>query len=174
MGAKFSLNIVTIRKWAIEITLLIALVVAITLWQTRDMHATDGSVKIENTYMVSLEGATYPLLQDGRNTLVYFFAPWCSICALSIGSLESVDTTDIDIVVVALDYDSIEAVQAFVEEHQVASRVLLGTNELKESFQIKGYPSYYILDESAHVVAKSFGFNTGIGIKLKQWLATRS
>lgn len=174
MGLKFAVNTVTIRKWAIEISLFIAILVAITLWQTRDMHATVGSVKIDNTYMVSLKGETHPLLEEGRSTLVYFFAPWCNVCALSINSIESVDTSDIDIVVVALDFDSIEAVQAFVDEHQVTATVLLGTNELKKQFQIKGYPSYYILDESAYVVAKSFGFNTGIGIKLKQWLATRS
>lgn len=158
-------------KWTIEIIAIIGIVLGISAWQTRDMLAADGSVALTNPNLVSIEGEVLPLLASDKRTLVYFWAPWCNICSVSIGSLENVDAASLNIVTVAMDYDSLESVEKFVSEHAVESKVLLGNEQLKRQFQILGYPSYYLVDEDAKVVAKSFGLNTSIGIRLKDWLS---
>ncbi len=165
------LQLKKLGKWAAEIFAIVGIVAGIAMWQTRDMLDTDGTNTIPNQQLVSLDGSVQPLLKEGRKTLVYFWAPWCNICAVSIGSLQSVDSSQLDIVTIALDYESLESVEQFVQEHGVTATVLLGTAQTRQQFQIKGYPSYYLLNEDAQVVAKSFGFNTGIGIRIKQWLA---
>lgn len=158
-------------KFGIEATILIALVLAISAWQARNMLDSDGTEGIPNMQLVTMQGEVESLTQPDRRTLVYFWAPWCSVCSISIGSLENVDTEELDIVTIAMDFENIEAVQAFVDKHEVTSKVMLGNEELKRLFQIHGYPSYYLLDDEANVVAKSFGLNTSIGIKLKNWLS---
>ena len=158
-------------KLALELAAIIAIVYGVSAWQARDMLTSDGSHSIDAMQLVSLQGEVESLYQQKRRTLVYFWAPWCSICAVSIGSLDNVNEDDFDIVTIAMDFENLESVQAFVDKHDVQSRVLLGNEQLRQQFSIQGYPSYYLLDENANVVAKSFGLNTSIGIKVKDWVS---
>lgn len=157
--------------WSVELVVIVAIVYAVSAWQARNMLESNGSQSIDAMQLVSLQGEVQSLYQTNRRTLVYFWAPWCSICAVSIGSLDNVDEEDFDIVTIAMDFEDLEAVQAFVDKHEVQSLVLLGNEQLRRQFKIQGYPSYYLLDENANVVAKSFGLNTSIGIKVKNWVS---
>lgn len=156
-----------VKEWG----LLLAIVVAAFAWQGRNMLDTDGSVTVAPINLVNLEGNVSPLDAQGKKTLVYFFAPWCNICAISIGSLAKLEGEDLNIKVVALDYSSQEEVQAFVRDHEVNNEVLLGTQQVKSRYQVSGYPTYYLLNENNQIVARSMGFNTSIGIKLQNWLS---
>ena len=167
--ARFNLRKAT--KWSGEIVLILAVVRGISLWQTRNMLETDGSATIPDMQLVSMQGNVESLFDSRGHTLVYFWAPWCSVCAISIGSLDNVDNEDLNIVTIAMDFDSIESVEAFVNEHNVSSKVLLGNEQIRQFFQVQGYPSYYLVNKEAKVVAKSFGLNTSIGIKLNHWLS---
>ena len=158
-----------IKSWTKELVVFAVIFFGIMAWQTRDMLNTDGSVEIGTTVLPSLAGETMALAKSGKPTLVYFFAPWCSICKLSIGNLEGLNTDKFNIVTVALDYNSVEAVQAFATEQALTVPVLLGTNDLKQQFKIKGYPSYYLLDENRKVVSKSYGYSSTLGMKLRAW-----
>jgi thiol-disulfide isomerase/thioredoxin len=158
-----------LKGWAKELTIFAVIFFGIMAWQTKDMLNTDGSVSVDATVLPTLVGTTMPLAESGKPTLVYFFAPWCSICKLSIGNLEGLNTDKFNIVTVALDYDSIEAVQGFAQEQGLTVPVLLGTRDLKEKFKIKGYPSYYLLDENKKVVSKSYGYSSTLGMKLRAW-----
>lgn len=149
---------------------MVLVVLGISAWQTRDMLEADGSVSIGQHKLVSLDGQTMPITQSGKRTLVYFFAPWCAVCKVSINNLEYVESDDLNIVRVALDYRDRSEVERFVEQNEVSGRVLLGTNEQKENFQIQGYPTYYLLDEENNVVARSFGYSTALGLKLTNYL----
>jgi thiol-disulfide isomerase/thioredoxin len=100
--------------------------------------------------------------------LIYFFAPWCKVCSLSIGNLEYLNSDKINIVRVALDYSNVEAVQNFAAKHNISNQILLGHEGLKQQFKIQGYPTYYIIDDQQKVMAKSFGYSTALGLKLRQ------
>jgi thiol-disulfide isomerase/thioredoxin len=158
-----------LKGWGKELAIFAVIFFGITAWQTKDMLGTDGSVEAAAAVLPSLSGDTRSLTESGKPTLVYFFAPWCNICKLSIGNLEGLDNDKFNIVTVALDYDSIEAVQAFAQEQELSMPVLLGTNDLKQEFKIKGYPSYYLLDKDRKVVSKSYGYSSTLGIKLRAW-----
>lgn len=154
--------------WVRDIVLFIVIVSAVLLWQSRDMLSTDGSVVIKQQNLLSLDGDVHALLADDKPNLLYFFAPWCQICALSIGNLSYLNEEKLNVVVIALDYTSIEEVEAFVSDHGVQSTVLLGQANLQTQFAIKGYPSYYLLDENHKVVSRSYGYSTAIGLKLRE------
>ncbi|MFC3120483.1 thioredoxin-like domain-containing protein [Agaribacter flavus] len=155
-------------QWLRDIVLFVIIISAITAWQSRHMLDDDGSVKLENKLLPSIEGEFTPLLADDKPTLIYFFAPWCKICSLSIGNLAYLDTNKVNVVAVALDYNTNAEVQAFVDEHEVTSTVMLGNNILKNEFQIQGYPSYYLVDKNQQVVSRAFGYSTAVGLKLRE------
>jgi thiol-disulfide isomerase/thioredoxin len=117
---------------------------------------------------VSLDGEVLPLLAEGKPNLLYFFAPWCTVCALSIDNLEYLNPEKVNVVVIALDYSSEQAVRQFVDEHQVSATVLMGHEALKSQFQIQGYPSYYFVDEEQVVTSRAFGYSTALGLKLRE------
>ncbi|MCC2615429.1 TlpA family protein disulfide reductase [Aestuariibacter halophilus] len=158
-------------KWLREGLLWSALLFAIMAWQGRDLLPDDGTVTVPHRVLPSLQGALMPLHQSGQRTLVYFFAPWCQVCAVSIGSLESMTDEDIRVVAVALDFQAIDEVQRFVRRHEVQVPVLLGDTALRQQFAVKGYPTYYIIDGQGKVVAGTMGYSTGWGMQLRNYLS---
>lgn len=142
------------------------------MWQTRNLLDTDGSVQIIPQKLVSLSGEPRFINQHNKKTLVYFFAPWCSVCAVSIGNLEYLDNEKVDIVRIALDYKSKQDIEKFVQDNDVKGEVLIGTDALKAQFNIVGYPTYYMLDESNVIISSSFGYSTALGLKLTNFLTS--
>ncbi|GGD64273.1 TlpA family protein disulfide reductase [Lacimicrobium alkaliphilum] len=150
--------------------LLVVILAGIYLWQTRDLL--DTGSQVNTTALPLLAGGSAPLIEaQDKPTLIYFFAPWCQICSLSIGNLDDLDSRHINIKKVAMDYASLENVWKFVKDHQVQGDVLLGHEGLKQQFRIYGYPTYYILDKDAKVVARDMGYSSGLGLRVRQWLA---
>ena len=152
-----------------DIAVFVAVIVAITAWQSRHLLDSDGTVELNNIRLVDLSGGTENLLTGEKQTLLYFFAPWCKICSMSIGNLDYLSSENINIVTVAMDYESVEEVQLFVDENQVKSLVLLGTQDLKSNFNINGYPTYYLINEQSQVISSSFGYSSALGLKLTQF-----
>ncbi len=147
---------------------LCAIIFAVNTWQSRNMLDVDSNVVVKNQLLVGLDGQTSPLIKPDKPTLIYFFAPWCKICSLSIGNLEYLNSDKLNIVRVALDYSNVEEVQDFADKHNISSQILLGHAGLKQQFKIQGYPTYYILDDQQKVLAKSYGYSTALGLKLRQ------
>ncbi|WP_395343834.1 TlpA family protein disulfide reductase [Ningiella sp. W23] len=154
--------------WLRDIAIFAVVIFAVMAWQSRNMLDSDGSVSVPQSQLVTLSGEVKPMLVTDKPNLIYFFAPWCQICALSIDNLEYLNKDRVNVVVIALDYQSQEEIEAFVSEHAVLAEVFMGTQELKQRFQIQGYPSYYLLDESGAVVSSSFGYSTAVGLKLRE------
>lgn len=159
-----------IAQVAIEIIAVLAIITAIQYWRSSDMLETDGTVAIQPVQAVTLEGEARPLFEQGQRNLLYFFAPWCTVCSFSVGSLDNINQQSMQVTAIALDYQSVEEVRAFSESHDMSVDVILGNNAIREQFEILGYPSYYLLDEQQRVVGKHFGYTTSWHIKLQNWI----
>ena len=157
-----------------DITVIAVVIIAISAWQSRHLLDADGTVEFENIFLGSLSGGSKYLLSDEKQTLVYFFAPWCNICSLSIGNLEYLNAENINIVTVAMDYQSVEEVQNFVENNQVNNSVLLGTHDLKRTFKINGYPTYYVINKKSQVISSSYGYSSALGLKLSHFFNSQA
>jgi len=154
--------------WLRDITVIFVIVFAVNVWQSRGMLDDNSQLQVATQMLVGLDGQTSTLIKPNKPTLIYFFAPWCKICSLSIGNLEYLDTNQLNIVRVALDYSNVEEVQNFADIHNISSQILLGHEGVKQQFKIQGYPTYYILDEQQKVQAKSYGYSTALGLKLRE------
>jgi len=98
--------------------------------------------------------------------LVYFFAPWCTVCALSQPSLAGFAEIkpDTQIIMVALDWDTEQAVREFKQKHQFDLPILLGDPSLKQQWKIDAYPSYYFVDSNGKITSKDRGLVTLPGL----------
>ncbi|WP_293757554.1 redoxin family protein [uncultured Paraglaciecola sp.] len=154
--------------WLTDVIVLGAIVFALSLWQTRNMLDVDSSISVDKQLLMGLDGQISALIKPDKVTLIYFFAPWCQVCSLSIGNLTYLDPEKINIVRVALDYSHVGEVQDFANEQNLTSQIFLGNARLKQQFKIQGYPTYYIVDEHQKVLAKAYGYSTALGLKLRQ------
>ena len=143
-------------------------------FQSRNMLATDGQPAPE-LRGITLDGTAYDLADaDGRPALVYFFAPWCKICAASAGNLNRLrrwrDENDIEIVAVALDWNLAQEVRDYVARHDLEVTVVLGSLDVRRQWQIQAYPSYYVLDSEHRIERRDIGYSTQFGLWLRAWL----
>ncbi|EWH08578.1 heme-binding protein [Catenovulum agarivorans DS-2] len=167
-------------KWAIELFFMLLIISAFFWFQSRNMLETghriervtvNGQVdKWLNTQM----GVTEINLASGDGpSLVYFIAPWCSVCHLSIDNLQSLYADypgKLNLYVIALSFDNSDEVVSFVEQHSLTFPIYLGDEKLAQSVNVSAFPSYYYLDNQGEVVAKAVGYTTETELKVKHWL----
>lgn len=101
----------------------------------------DSHLSFNDQLLVGIDGQTSTIFKPDKPTLIYFFAPWCKVCSLSIGNLEYLDTNQLNIVRIALDYSNVEEVKKFAAKHNISSQILLGHDQVKQQFKIQGYPT---------------------------------
>jgi peroxiredoxin len=117
----------------------------------------------------TLMGETISLNAQGKTTILYFFAPWCQVCHASIGNLQSLfqKNEQLDVIAVAMDFTSSEEVMRFTSQHQLTFPIALGNEAIKQTFEITGYPSYYVLNEENVIIGKSMGYSSELGLYLR-------
>ena len=165
-------------RWSLELSGFVLVFLLVQQWQTRDMLPVDPQQTAPPLYGMLLDGGEMDVSSlRGRPTLVYFFAPWCKVCAFSASSLQglrdSYEENELGMVMVALSYDTVEAVQEFRDEHQLTIPVLLGNPNIAASWSIYGYPTYYVLDSQGHVVSRDFGVSTTPGLRYRIFRANQ-
>ena len=143
-------------------------------FQSRNMLPADGQ-PAPDLRGVTLDGELYDLDNAAsRPAMVYFFAPWCRICAASSGNLNRLrrwrDPEDIEIVAVALDWGAAEEVREYAERHDLNVTVVLGDTNVSRQWQIRGFPSYYVLDSEHRIVRRDIGYSSQLGLWLRAWL----
>lgn len=155
----------------------IVIILGIFYWQNRHLlnyqenNQTPQSAHTQK--LLSLTGKTDSIIDPTSNqsTIVYFFAPWCSICDWSIGNLESQRKSLLEknyrVVYVALSWETQEEVGDFATRNQLTEPVLLGTQSIMQDFKVKGFPTYYLINSDGKVISGSQGYSSKIGIWLR-------
>ncbi len=161
------------NSWLMDAILLLMFIILLTWWQGRDALAAAGQ-PAPGFELTALEGGVHDLKRyQGKQVLLYFFAPWCSICRLSADNLndlrESRSEEDLVILMMALSYDDVSEVREFVTDLDLGVPVLLGTAQQSEDYQIMGFPTYYVLDQDGRLASRSIGYSTEIGMRLRTW-----
>lgn len=154
-------------SWPRDLLLGAIIIIGFMTWQNRSLLEADGSIQINPQNFIDLKGDIYSLEPNDKKTLIYFFAPWCTVCKMSIGNLDAVNTDDYNVIRVALDYQSQEEIEAFAKNNEVNGTILLGGEQHKSRFSISGYPTYYILNENLEVIRSDMGYSTYLGLKLR-------
>jgi len=133
------------------------------------MLSTDDVLAKNNYQLTTIMDEPISLRANGKTTVLYFFAPWCQICHVSIGNLQALyeKNEHIDVIAVALDYMDAAEIREFSLQYQLTFPIALGTEQVKNSFKISGYPSYYVVSEQNTVIARSQGYSSEFGLYLR-------
>lgn len=164
------------RSFALNAGLIVLAFLVVSAFQTRHMLQANGHPAPE-LRGVTLSGAPYDLGNAREKpALVYFFAPWCKICAASADNLNRLrrwrDEDELEIIAVALDWKFAHEVEKYVERHDLNVTVVLGNTTVRGDWQIQAYPSYYVLDSQHRVVRRDIGYSTQFGLWWRAWIQT--
>jgi peroxiredoxin len=158
---------------ALEVLAFVALFMGISAYQSRDLLATDRQ-PAPILRADTLDGTRYDIAESkGRPMLIYFFAPWCPYCSASADNLVRLrdwrSTEALEILVVALDWESNAQIQEYSDDHELNMPVLLGDASVARDWKIRGFPTYYVLDREHRVVSRDFGYSTQLGLWWRSW-----
>lgn len=155
---------------AVDVALLVSVFVLVHLWQTRNLPDDDHTPPLAMNWLDDMRADS--VMVPGEVGVVYFFAPWCFYCRKSIDNLdELVEAGNLAWArVVALDYENLDEVREFIEETGVHLPVILGGPQTSRDWQIRGFPTYFVIDGDGQIVSRSVGYSTKIGLQYRLWL----
>lgn len=152
--------------WALQAALLVAVVWAVSAWQTRS-HL--GSRALAPDFALrDLDGKQVRLADlRGKRVLLHFWATWCGVCKLEPDALNAVhDRLGPDEVLLGVVADSDEPaeVRRFVEEHGVRYPVLLADDAVLAAYRVGAFPTNYFIAPDGTISASTVGLTTRFGM----------
>ena len=157
----------------LDVVLIIGVFLAVHAWQTRELPVDEAA---PDTVLSLLDGSRFEnAITPGEAGIVYFFAPWCVYCKISIDNLDEL-VADGDVawgVAVALAYDDAGEVAEFVEETGIGLPVLMGHAGTASDWSVQGFPTYYVIDAEGRIHSRSVGYSTMLGMRWRAWRAAR-
>lgn len=123
---------------------------------------------LQSLEVMTLGGEKQQLqLATGKKTVLYFFAPWCAVCKVSMDALNFFEGSNrVQAIAVGLDYDSIAELKPFQEK--VTAPMYAGSREMQRHFRVDRYPTAYILNGDGSVAHVMVGYTSRFGI----WIRT--
>jgi len=155
-----------------EVALIVALMLAISWWQNRGELPGENGMAPDFT-LQALDGSSHRLSDyRGKKVVLYFFAPWCSICHLSAPNLKALKKSrspdELQILLVGLSYNTIDELKKFADDLNLQDiPVLIGNDQLMQDYRIKAFPTYFIIDENGRITSRSIGYSTELGLRLR-------
>jgi peroxiredoxin len=155
---------------AAQVAVVLVAVVGISEWQSRGLIARSSAAP--DFTLRSLDGAEVSLSRArGKTVVLYFFAPWCSVCSLSSKNVVALrnarSEADLAIYAVGLDWSSPDELARFAREHELNVPVLAGDDGVRRGYAIQAYPTVYIIDERGRVRDRVVGYTTELGLRLR-------
>jgi peroxiredoxin len=158
------------RGYAINALLFIMIVTGIRVWQHRDMAVGVAPV----LQGVTLAGQTYKLpAHPVQPVLVHFWASWCSICRLEQGSIAAIAHDDSTVITIAMQSGTSEEVARHMREQGIDFSVVNDPDgSLASVWGVHAVPASFIIDPDGRIRFVEVGYTTGIGLRLRLWLAS--
>jgi len=155
---------------AVDVALIITAFLLVSMWQTRDLPDDDHTPPLELVWLDDMQADS--VLVSGEVGVVYFFAPWCFYCRNSIDNLDELVASGklAWARVVALEYENLDEVREFINETGVNLPVLLGGPQTTKDWQIRAFPTYFVIDREGQIASRSVGYSTKIGLATRVWM----
>jgi len=158
----------------LNVLFFVAVFVGVSAFQARNMLSTSGTEAPALSGLL-LHGGSYDIATAGdRPTLIYFFAPWCNICAASSDNLTRLRRLradeSLEILAVALDWQDAEEVSRYVDRHEIDLPVVLGDAKVARDWHVYAFPTYYVLDSDGQIRRRDLGYSSQFGLWWRTWL----
>lgn len=155
---------------AVDVALIVTAFMLVSMWQTRDLPDDDHTPPLELAWLDDMRADS--VMVPGEVGVIYFFAPWCFYCRKSIDNLDKLVASG-NLAwarVVALEYGDLDEIREFIKETGVDLPVLLGGPKTTNDWSIRGFPTYFVIDEDGQIASRSVGYSTRIGLQTRVWM----
>jgi peroxiredoxin len=168
------LNASRLKRLLLELLVVVAIVAGVQAWRARDLLPAGERTSAPPFELKDLDDHTWSAADfAGKTTVLYFFAPWCGVCAASSPQLRWFDRwagDDVQVVMVGLDWSSAAELAAYADRHDLALPILAGGAQVAADYRVRGYPTYYVIDSGGRIARRDVGYTTAPGL----WLRTRT
>lgn len=159
------------QRWfrrTLEIISILLLLLTLRGWMQRGM--VDGPVPELQGRL--LNGASYSLRADSRRPLlVHFWASWCPVCNLEQESIQAI-SDDYPVITIAMQSGDAGEVAEYMRQESLQFPVINDPHGmLSQRFGVRAVPSSFIIADNNTIVFRETGYTTGIGLRLRLWLA---
>jgi len=161
----------TARRWrrrAVEALVLLVLILGIRAWQQSGTASGPAPALAGEL----LDGKPVALAAfAGKPVLVHFWATWCPICRAEQGSIDAL-ARDVPVITVAMQSGSREEVIQFLRKETLSFPVLNDPDGvIAAQWGVRAVPASFIVDGAGQIRFLEIGYTTGVGLRLRLWLA---
>jgi thiol-disulfide isomerase/thioredoxin len=159
------------KKWVLEAIAIIAVVVAVSLWQTRGLPEGPAPA-LAGT---GIDGKPHDLAEvvraaNGKPVLVAFWATWCPVCKAEDGNIQSI-SRDHPVLSVAMQSEKVE--QHMRDRGLTFAAIDDANASLANDWNVRGVPSHFVVDGAGNVRFRVVGYATTLGLRARLWWAER-
>jgi thiol-disulfide isomerase/thioredoxin len=160
----------TLMRHITQVLIILAVFLAIRVYLTQ------GSIKsgpAPEFGGVLLDGSSFQL-QDlkGKPALIHFWATWCKICALNDGAIDDL-AKDLPVITVAMESGGKNSIVKEMEQRDLSFPVFVDElGKLANLYRVKGVPTNYIIDAKGNIRFVEVGYTSGLGLRIRMWLAS--
>ena len=156
------------KRRALEALGFVVIVAGIQAWRARDLLPADQRTRAPHFELTSLDGRSWRSTDlAGRPAVIYFFAPWCGVCAASSPQLRWFHRwrgDAVQVLLIGLDYSSPAELHEYARKHSLTMPVLAGNPSTGADYRIRGYPTYYVVDAQGRIARRDVGLTTVVGL----------
>ncbi len=157
------------RNLAINILLFAVVVAGIRAWQQRNMISGTAPALRGAT----LAGQPYVLpAHPAQPVLVHFWGTWCPICRAEQGSIAAIAHDHPNIITVAMQSGKPEDVASYMREQGIDFPVVNDAGgAISNAWGVHAVPASFIIAPDGKIHFVEVGYTTGLGLRLRLWLA---
>ena len=152
-----------------EVLLVVALIAGIRTWQQRDI-ASGAAPELQGEL---IDGKPFTLTaKPAHPVLVYFWATWCPVCRAEQSSIEAIAHDNPNVITVAMQSGGRDEVVKHLREQGLSFPVVNDPDgRVSAAWGVHAVPASFIVDTSGRIRFVEIGYTTGVGLRLRLWLA---
>lgn len=160
------------RGWLPDIALFLVVLIAIQLWQQRDVPSgqhpqTGGYLADGQAFCLNNWRSGHP----GKPVAVHFWADWCPICSAEEGSISSVSESW-PVMTVAMQSGNATQVSAYLKKNSLNWPALVDSDgRIAAAYGLKGVPAFVVINADGKISSVSTGYTSELGMRLRLWWA---
>lgn len=156
-----------LRRWLIELTIIVLIITAINLWRESDL----ASGLAPPLQAATISGEQFTLADADRPTLVYFWGTWCPVCKLTSPNVAAL-AQDHRVITVAMQSGSDAELLRFLQEHELNMEVINDDGgTIAAQWGVRSVPAFFVIDRHGEIEATTLGISSNWGVRLRLWWA---